>query len=351
MARFNDILERKIKAALRVAKAAEKAAKKAARAAALKKAQNKREALAAASAKNAAKLMRFVVGGFKSLLQQSQPAASAEENTLWVATHWGIFHADEVSAIALLRAAGFKVVVDRLNHQTPVEELEKYDLVVDLGRVYDPAKGRFDHHQDLSIEASNMLVLDWLRDLGRISEAQYREVLPLMKIISDGDRGQGGPRPADSIVEFIAALNADDIYSETQTEAFEQAVDIVEGHLNRLFEVANKKEATQRALAEKAREVAPGVLEMPQFLPFWNEVIHNLPELEGIDIVIWYDDVQGQWKAQQVPSAPGAFTPRGRQLPPVEGGVEGAIFIHPGKFFVVFDSKENLLAYIEKYAQ
>lgn len=344
---FNNILEKKIKAALKAAKAAEKAAKKAARAAALKKAQNKKEALAAASKRNAAKLLKFVVEGFKSLLQQ--PATTAE-NTLWVATHWGVFHADEVSAIALLRAAGFKVVVDRLNHQTPAEELEKYDLVIDLGRVYDPAKGRFDHHQDLSIEASNMLVLDWLKSFGKITEAQYREVLPLMKIISDGDRGQGGPRPADSVVELIAALNTDEIYSEAQNEAFEQAVDLMEEHLKRLFRVADKKEATQKALA-KAKEVAPGVLEMPQFLPFWNEVIHDLPELEGIDIVIWYDDVQGQWKAQQVSSTPGAFTPRGRQLPPVEGGVEGAIFIHPGKFFAVFDSKENLLAYIEKYAQ
>ena len=344
---FNNILEKKIKAALRAAKAAEKAA----RAAALKKAQDKKEALAAASAKNAAKFMRFVVEGFKNLLKQSQPAEKAMENTLWVAIHYGVFHADEVSAIALLRAAGFEVVVDRLNHQTPAEELEKYDLVVDLGRIYNPAKGRFDHHQDLAIEASNMLVLEWLRDLGKISEAQYREVLPLMKIISDGDRGQGGPRPADSVIELIAALNTDDLYGEAQMEAFEQAVEIMKGHLKRLFAVANKKETTQKTLAEKAREVAPGVLEMPKFLPFWNEVIFNLPELEGIDIVIWYDDVQGQWKAQQVPSASGAFTPKGRQLPSVEGGVEGAIFIHPGKFFVVFDSKKNLLAYIEKYAQ
>ena len=268
-----------------------------------------------------------------------------------VATHWGVFHADEVSAIALLRAAGFEVIVDRLNHQTPAEELEKYDLVVDLGRIYDPAKGRFDHHQDLNIEASNMLILDWLKDLKKISEAQYKEVLPLMKIISDGDRGQGGPRPADSIIELISALNTDNIYSEAQADAFEQAVDIMEGHLKRLFAVADKKEATQKALASSAREVAPGVLQMPQFLPFWNEVIFNLPELEGIDLVIWYDEVQGQWKAQQVPSAPGAFDAKGRQLPPVEGGVEGAIFIHPGKFFAVFDSKENLLAYIKKYAQ
>jgi len=343
---FNNVLELKLKAALRAAKAAKKAAEKAARAAALKKAQEKKEALAAASIKNAAKLIKFFEEGLKALLK---PADSMEK-PLWVATHYGQFHADEVSAIALLRAAGFKVVVDRLNHQTPENELEKYDLVVDLGRVYDPSKGRFDHHQDLNIEASNMLVLDWLKDLGKISEAQYREVLPLMKIISDGDRGQGGPRPADSVIGIVQSLNADDIYSETQTERFEEAVNIIEGHLRRLFAVADKKEATAKALAE-AREVLPGVLEMPDFLPFWNEVIFDLPELEEIDLVIWNDKVQGNWKAQQVPSAPGAFSPRGRQLPPVEGGVEGAIFIHPGKFFVVFDNKENLLAYIEKYAQ
>jgi len=264
-----------------------------------------------------------------------------EKTEISVATHYGIFHTDEVSAIALLRAGGFNVNVERLNHQTPAEELKKYDLVIDIGRTYNPDKGQFDHHQDLNIEASNMLILEWLKKTEKISETQYKEVLPLMKIISDGDRGKGDIRPADSIIEFISAMNTDDIYSENQTVAFEQAVNLVEGHLERLFAVANKKEITQKILTEQAKEVAPNVIEMPKFLPFWNEVIFNVPKLEETDIVIWHDEVQNQWKAQQVPSAPGAFDAKGRQLPPVEE-VEGKIFIHPGKFFAVFDTKEYL---------
>ncbi|MGI9525991.1 MAG: MYG1 family protein [Weeksellaceae bacterium] len=61
-----------------------------------------------------------------------------------IGTHNGLFHADDVFAVAtlLLVYPGAEVVRTR----NP-DLLDTCDIVVDVGGVYDPEKGRFDHHQ------------------------------------------------------------------------------------------------------------------------------------------------------------------------------------------------------------
>jgi uncharacterized UPF0160 family protein len=61
-----------------------------------------------------------------------------------IVTHNGHFHADELLAVAtlLLKYPDAKVVRTR-----DESIIERADIVVDVGRVYDPTKMRFDHHQ------------------------------------------------------------------------------------------------------------------------------------------------------------------------------------------------------------
>lgn len=65
-----------------------------------------------------------------------------------VATHNGSFHADEVFAIATLliwaNKKGFKLDITRTRDESV---LDKADIVLDVGGIYDPEKKRFDHHQ------------------------------------------------------------------------------------------------------------------------------------------------------------------------------------------------------------
>lgn len=67
-------------------------------------------------------------------------------NKKTIVTHSGRFHADDVFAVALLRMLpewrGAKLIRTR-----DMEIINKADLVVDVGMIYDPAKNRFDHHQ------------------------------------------------------------------------------------------------------------------------------------------------------------------------------------------------------------
>jgi len=65
-----------------------------------------------------------------------------------VVTHDGDFHADDVFACASLllwaQKKGEKLKIIRSREK---EDIEKADMAVDVGRIYDPVKNRFDHHQ------------------------------------------------------------------------------------------------------------------------------------------------------------------------------------------------------------
>lgn len=65
-------------------------------------------------------------------------------NDLTVVTHNGNFHADDVFSIAALRLVlpDFKLVRTR-----DTQLIAQADIVIDVGGEYDPAAGRFDHHQ------------------------------------------------------------------------------------------------------------------------------------------------------------------------------------------------------------
>jgi uncharacterized UPF0160 family protein len=68
-----------------------------------------------------------------------------------VATHDGLFHVDDVVAVAIIK--NFWDVLTDLRGEVKVvrtrnpQSLAKADIVLDVGAVYDPAKGRYDHHQ------------------------------------------------------------------------------------------------------------------------------------------------------------------------------------------------------------
>ncbi len=61
-----------------------------------------------------------------------------------IVTHSGHFHADDLLAVATLLLKFPEAEVIRSREE---KEIESADIVVDVGQLYDPKKGRFDHHQ------------------------------------------------------------------------------------------------------------------------------------------------------------------------------------------------------------
>ena len=60
------------------------------------------------------------------------------------ATHSGSFHADDVLAAAALRLVNPSLPILRTRDQA---QLDAADILFDVGRVFDAATCRFDHHQ------------------------------------------------------------------------------------------------------------------------------------------------------------------------------------------------------------
>lgn len=67
-----------------------------------------------------------------------------------IITHSGVFHADEVFAIAALRLiedTEFPVLRTRDPQELSESKADPETVVVDVGSVYDPSLNNFDHHQ------------------------------------------------------------------------------------------------------------------------------------------------------------------------------------------------------------
>ena len=63
-----------------------------------------------------------------------------------VGTHDGTFHADEVSACALL-ILYHQIEPEKIYRTRDPELLKKCEFVCDVGGIYDPSQKLFDHHQ------------------------------------------------------------------------------------------------------------------------------------------------------------------------------------------------------------
>src|ERR1700761_5593230 len=89
-------------------------------------------------------------------------------------THDGTFHADEVTACALLLLFG---LIDplRIVRTRNLDELKTCEYVCDVGGIYDPQNKLFDHHQadyQGSLSSAGMILLH-LQETGIISPKEH----------------------------------------------------------------------------------------------------------------------------------------------------------------------------------
>lgn len=252
-----------------------------------------------------------------------------------VYTHNGIFHADEVSAIAMLKVfGGMEIEVVRVGHQTV--EFEGADIVLDIGRIYD-GQTRFDHHQDLSLKSSAGLIWEWLG----LAE-QYSNVSELVELIDANDIGTR-PCGAWEYPNMVSAYNAENPYGEEQGAAFQKALEFACTVFTSL-----KKEQEELARAEAivaaSVEEKEGILFLPEYTMQWSYFVNGV-KMPNITAVAWEDKVQGNFKIQKAPKAHGSF----EFLSDKFSANESMTFVHAAGFFAVAPSKEVLLSYIETF--
>lgn len=291
-----------------------------------------------------------------SVLQRPGPVA---------ATHSGSFHADDVLAAAALRLVNPAVAILRTRER---EQLEAADVVFDVGRIFDPAACRFDHHQpeykegrDNGIPYSSFGLV-W-RELGVElcgSEAAAARVDHwLVQGVDAVDCGvtlgkEVVPVTVMSIASVIGGFNPgwqDDNSAEARMAAFERAVEVGVAVLRNTIREAVGAEQARAVVAQGTRLEGGRLMLLERDVP-WKGVVLGAAEYDDLLYVV-SPDSQAKWHVNTVPDREGSFSNRkslpaawagldGEELDAVVG-MEGCIFCHRGRFVAGHKTREGAL--------
>jgi len=308
-----------------------------------------------------------------------------------IATHNGLFHADDVLAVAILREvarlADDEIGVVRTRDQRVVAEA---DVAVDVGGEYVPERGRFDHHQrggagvrDNGIPYAaaglvwrhygpRLVAAELGRQLGRAptdeeAAAVAAEVDCLL--IQPVDAVDCGVELAEGWkFADIRPLTLSHLVSQRNPRWDEDASPAaIDGRFHEAVEQlalpalrATLGEAVARRRA--ADVVHQGdlvcdrrVLVLPRFCP-WQETVLTHPGMRDVLYVV-FPAIGGGWSVQCVPPELGSFGQR-KPLPAAWAGlrdaalvaatgVEDAVFCHPGRFIAGAGSQVGALRLAE----
>ena len=231
-----------------------------------------------------------------------------------IITHNGQFHADEVFACALILEHVGELEIQRTRVIDAVEYSNTETFIVDVGGVYDPEMRNFDHHQDELLEASNMLVLFYLRDNDFISNRLCEMYLDKMREISMIDRTGHDGMNGFQVNSLIKSFNS-------LPNGFELAIQTARGYI--------KAQAINELLEQESREafdagerIALETVVCTKFPLFWKAYE------ECIFLVAPTQD--GNWAVHTINS---------KEYPLIAMGNEK--FFHVGRFIAVYGTMQE----------
>ena len=289
-----------------------------------------------------------------------------------ICTHDGVFHADEVLAIALLTSIFWDSEFERSRNIVIWGEC---DILVDVGGEYVAHKEnnvwplKFDHHQnetnlpthsDGTPMSSLGLVFDYFKEtlIGRWdSDAavcrtgdEFNRFLPfcqqkfidyLVKPVDAWDNGVPG-QSCPAISSIISSYNTSWYETEPglQDKRFIQALGFATDYIDNVIRrIVGEFKAV--SLAEKIDRSKKGLMVLPTFFPWQSYTTEE-------DVFCVFPNLNGGWNAQAVPIKPGGRELK-QKLPEkwLNEKPEGCSFVHKGLYIAVFDSKEHALNAIE----
>ena len=282
------------------------------------------------------------------------------------ATHSGTFHADDVLAAAALRLAKPSVTILR---SRDMDQLNSADILFDVGRVFNPASCRFDHHQLEYSEARENGIpyssfgLVW-RELGEklcgSAAAASRVDIALVQGVDAIDCGvtlskEILPVKLMSVSAVLGSFNQgwqDLASAEAINAAFEQAIAVAKLILENAIHEANGFEKA-KAVVEQGVLLEEGrVLALEHGVP-WKETVLKSSNYDKLLYVI-FPDALAKWHLSCVPDKAGSFSNRkslpaawagldGEELDKVTG-IKGCVFCHRARFVGGHTTKEGVIA-------
>jgi len=271
-------------------------------------------------------------------------------------THDGSFHADEVTACALLLL--FKLIdADKIVRTRNLEELRHCEYVCDVGGVYDPERKLFDHHQldyQGPLSSAGMILLH-LQQIGMISSKEYEFFNHALVMGVDAhDNGRElhgkGVCTYSHVVSNFSPIEHEASHAQ-QNAAFFEALSFAQAHLNRMWQRYKYTQSCRQIVAE-AMANGKEYLMFDKSIP-WLEIFF---EMDGIHHPARFVIMpSGQhWKLRGIPPSLEEKMKVRLPLPQEWAGllneelkkmssIEGAIFCHKGRFISVWETKEDAI--------
>ncbi len=176
-----------------------------------------------------------------------------------IGTHDGSFHADEVTACALLVTFGL-ADEDKIMRSRDPKILNGCEYVCDVGGIYDPSKKRFDHHQSEytgDMSSAGMILL-YLKEQGIIDGATYDFLNnSLIRGVDAHDNGKVTSQIGTCTFSHVVSNFVPAVYDppgDVQTKAFFEALDFVIGHLKRLWKDFSYIHACREKVADSMKK-------------------------------------------------------------------------------------------------
>jgi uncharacterized UPF0160 family protein len=271
-------------------------------------------------------------------------------------THDGSFHADEVTACALLLLFD-QIDRDKIFRSRDAEKLKTCEFVCDVGGIYDVETKRFDHHQ--SEYKGN------LSSAGMIWEYLKESVVvdvPTSPYFNDSlilgvdaiDNGRDFPKVGHCSFSQVVSNFVPPSYdagARVYEKAFGEALDFVLGHLKRLLARFHYIQSCREEVAKRMAQKGFALI-FDEALP-WMDSFFDLggEKHPALFVIMPSGD---HWKLRGIPpnneqkmlvrmALPEEWAGLIDEELKKVSGISGAIFCHKGRFISVWESKEDAL--------
>lgn len=256
-------------------------------------------------------------------------------------THCGIFHADDVFSVAILKILNPDIEIKRV---FKVPEALTDDVIV-----FDIGFGRYDHHQKDKKRRDNGIPyaafgLLW-KDFGHLLVSQDNVAKFDTAFIQALDHSDNGG-PITPLYSVISAFQPNwDEDNQNMDEAFFKAVDSAQEILEKQISKIKSSERAEELVVSALEDSGNGIVILPRYCPWENILIPLAAKF------VVFPSLRGGYSAQAIPSTLGG---RDQKIPfPTEWAgktgaeasalCEGMTFCHAGRFMVSTDTVSNAI--------
>ena len=280
-----------------------------------------------------------------------------------IVTHSGKFHADDVLAWSLLchfHPNGSSFTLERTRDETIIQVA---DIVFDVGGIYDPLGGRFDHHQNeySGPLSSAGMMLQWLTESNWIPlELNTQLKDGLVSYVDDVDNGRIEERAAvpcfsRMINLFNAAANTLDEFDQQ----FQQAAAVASGMIAGFEAQYNKEQTAKRlVLTEMNRDREfNNLMEFSEYLS-WKSTYYDNDGSNHPTQFIMFPSMHGKWQISAIPPTIESFAQK-RSFPIEWAGLRDeelsavtgvpSVFCHKNRFIAVFETRNAAISAMLKF--